>query len=160
MAANWNHVKYSEWIGNTHIPEDVMSIVNAVCEKIGICVQEEVVFYRNRWGKPYASAKGFHISHCTSSYETGPTTDMVPVFIKWLGGLGFEVCASYGDNGMDSATNWHDTYWSTDIAYTPTIVSDEVFYDWDDEEDEDDDDYGYDGCHCSDGYNWRTGEWD
>lgn len=159
MARRWNQKRYDEWIENTHIPEDVMTMVNAVCEKIGICVNEEVVLYRDRWNEPYASAKGFHISHCTSSYETGPTTDMAPVFIKWLGGLGFEVCASYGDNGMDSATNWHDTYWTKDIAYKPTIAYDEKFYDWDDDDDEDDD-YGYDDDHCSDGYNWRTGEWD
>lgn len=159
MAARWNQQRYEEWIENTHIPEDVMTIVNAVCEKIGIYVEEDVVLYRNIYGEPYASAKGFHISHCTSSYATGPTTDMAPVLIKWLSGLGFEVCASYGDNGMDSATNWNDTYWTEDIAYKPTIVYDEVFYDWDGEED-DDDDYGYDGDHCSDGYNWRTGEWD
>lgn len=129
MARKWNHKRYDEWQENTHIPEDVMIMVNAVCEKIGIYVEEEVVLYRNRWAEPYASAKGFRISHCTSSYETGPTVDMAPVFMKWLGGLGFEVCASYGDNGMDSATNWHDTYWTTDIAYKPTMIYDECFYD-------------------------------
>lgn len=145
MAARWNQKKYDEWIENTHIPEDVMTMVVAVCEKIGICVEEDVVLYRNVWSnRPYASAKGFHISHCTSSYTNGPTIDMAPAFIKWLGGLGFEVCASYGDNGMDSATNWQDTYWTKEIAYTPTIAYDEKFYDWDDDDDDDDDnDYGY-----------------
>lgn len=41
---------------------------------------------------------------------------------------------NYGDNGMDSATNWHDTYWSVEIAYTPSMVYDEKFYDWSDED--------------------------
>ena len=138
MARKWNQKRYEDWQENTHIPEDVMIMVNAVCEKIGIYVEESVVLYRDIWGKPYASAKGFQISHCTSSYETGPTVDMTPVFMKWLGGLGFEVCASYGDNGMDSGTNWHDTYWTKEVAYQPTTVYDEKFYDWDDDDDDED----------------------
>lgn len=160
MASRWNQERFDKWEKETHIPEDVMVIVNAVCEKIGICVTEKVVLCRNVWNEPYASAKGFHISHCTSSYATGPTEDMVPVFIKWLGGLGFEVCASYGDNGMDSATNWHDTYWTKEIAYTPTIVHDGVFYDCDDDDYDYDYGYGNGDDHCSFGFNWRTGEWD
>jgi hypothetical protein len=38
------------------------------------------------------------------------------------------------------------------------MVYDNAFYDWDDDDNDDDDDY--DDNHCSDGYNWRTGEWD
>lgn len=37
---------------------------------------------------------------------------------------------------MDSATNWHDTYWSVEIAYTPSMVYDEKFYDWSDEDED------------------------
>lgn len=157
MARRWNQKRYEEWVENTHIPEDVMTIVNAVCEKIGMYVEEEVVDVRNIWDEPVGFAKGFRITHCTSSYADGPSIDMTPTFLTWLGGLGFETCASYGDNGMDSATNWHDTFWTKEVAYTETNVSKSRFYDWDDD---DDDDYGYDDDHCSDGYNWRTGEWD
>ena len=63
---------------------------------------------------------------------------MTPVFMKWLGGLGFHVENSYGDNGLDSATNWHDTYWHKEVSYGKTLVYDEQFWDWDGEYDDDD----------------------
>ena len=59
---------------------------------------------------------------------------MTPVFMKWLKGLGFSVENSHGDNGLDSATNWHDTYWYDDISYRPSYVYDDQFWDWDDED--------------------------
>lgn len=139
MRQIWNQERFNEWNENTHIPEDVMAIVNAVCNELGIVVEETVVEYVNRVGWRYAVAKGFVIVHCTSSFEDGPSEDKAPAFIKWLGGLGFSVCRSYGDNGLDSATNWHDTYWSKEIAYEPTREMEDVFYEWveDDEERED-----------------------
>lgn len=130
----WNSERFEKWENETHIPEDVMKMVNIVCEQIGIAVYEKTIEYRNRGGYIYAFAKGFEISHCTSSYETGPTEDMTPVFMKWLGGLGFHVENSYGDNGLDSATNWHDTWWTKEIAYDATMVYDERFWDWEDDE--------------------------
>ena len=63
---------------------------------------------------------------------------MTPVFMKWIEGLGFEVCGSYGDNGLDSATNGHDTYWNTEIAYTETIRMLGDFYDFYDRYDDED----------------------
>lgn len=52
MAARWNQERYNKWDEETHIPVEVMTIVNAVCEKIGMCVEEEIVLFRNRWNEP------------------------------------------------------------------------------------------------------------
>lgn len=141
MRQVWNQERYDKWEEEVHIPQDIMAIVDAVCEKIGIVVEETVVSYINRGGWRYAVAKGFEITHCTSSLADGPSEDMAPAFIKWLGGLGFEVCRSYGDNGLDSATNWHDTFWTKEIAYKPTMVGDEKFYDWVEGDSDTEDDY-------------------
>ena len=136
MREVWNQERFNEWEETEHIPEDVMTIVNAVCEKIGMCVEETVVSYINRGGWRYAVAKGFEITHCTSSLADGPSVDMTPVFMKWLKGLGFEVCRSYGDNGMDSASNWHDTFWTNEVAYVPSRMFNDAFYDLVEEDNE------------------------
>lgn len=136
----FDYDKFYEWEESTTIPEAVMKVVKAVSNELGFSLNEddvETITYRNRGGHPYAYAKGFTLTHCTSSLETGSTTDYSDVFIKWLGGLGFEKINSYGDNGMDSATNWHDTYWSVEIAYSPSMVYDEVFYEYNDDDYED-----------------------
>lgn len=127
--STWNSDRFAKWQEETHIPEDVMKMVEMIAEKIGISVEETTVDYKNVWGDNIGVAKGFQLSHCTSSYEDGPSEDMTPVFMKWIKGLGFEVCGSYGDNGWDSKTNWHDTCWFTEIAYTETIKMHEYFYD-------------------------------
>lgn len=135
----FDYDKFYEWEDSTNIPEAVMKVVKAVSNELGFSLDEddiETITYRNRGGHPYAYSKGFTLVHCTSSLETGPTEDYSGVFIKWLGGLGFEIVNSYGDNGMDSATNWHDTYWSVEIAYAPSMVYDEKFYDWSDEDED------------------------
>lgn len=133
----WNDNRFLLWDEETHIPEDVMKMVDIVCEQLGIEVEETIVRRENRGGYTYAYAKGFILSHCTSSMEDGPSADMTPVFMKWLGGLGFAICRSYGDNGLDSATNWHDTYWTTEIAYKPTEISADFFYDFPSDEEYD-----------------------
>ena len=61
---------------------------------------------------------------------------MTPVFMRWPKGLGFRIENSYGDNGLDSATNWHDTWWHNEISYEPTLVDSNAFYDWYDTEDD------------------------
>ena len=132
--AKFNHEKFNKWEEETHIPEKIMDMVNWIAEKIGYPVYEETITMFNRGDYPYGFAKGFVVSHCTSSYETGPTTDYAPEFLKWLKGLGFEMGDSYGDNGMDSATNWHDTYWHKEIIYSPSKVYLEEFEDYSDEE--------------------------
>lgn len=141
----FNYEKFDEWEENTHIPEDVMKMVEIVSQQIGIGVEEETITYRNRCGYAYAYAKGFSITHCTSSLADGPSEDMAPVFMRRLGGLGFEIVNSYGDNGMDSVTNWHDTFWTKEIAYSPSQVDRDEFLEWEDEDEDEDyyDDYEY-----------------
>lgn len=136
MKRRWNDEAFRKWEEETHIPEDVMKMVEIVCKQIGIEVYEKTIEYHNRGGHIYAFAKGFELAHCTSSYEDGPSEDMTPVFMKWLGGLGFHVENSYGDNGMDSATNWHDTFWFNEIAYDATMVYDDEFWYYEDDEEE------------------------
>ena len=132
----WNSERFAKWEEETHIPEDVMKMVNIVCEQLGIYVEETTIEHRNRGGYLYGFSKGFVLSHCTSSLEDGPSEDMTPVFMRWLKGLGFRVENSYGDNGLDSATNWHDTWWHNEISYEPTLVDSDTFYDWYDTEDD------------------------
>ena len=132
----WNSERFEKWENETHIPEDVMKMVEIVSEQIGVCVEETTIEHRNRGGYIYGFSKGFVLSHCTSSYEDGPSGDMTPVFMRWLGGLGFEVANSYGDNGLDSATNWHDTWWHNEIYYCNTFVEDGDFWDWQDSYDD------------------------
>lgn len=115
--------KFKEWENNTHIPEKIMNMVRHISEKIGYSIdQEETVVVRNVYGVKIGYGKGFQISHCTSSYADGPSEDYSKEFAQWLEGLGFRIVGSYGDNGMDSATNWHDTFWYHDFVYEPTIT--------------------------------------
>lgn len=116
--------KFNEWSDIKHIPEKVMDMVKFIAEKIGYgdCIEEETITMRNRGGYPYAYAKGFTISHCTFSYLNGPSADYSKEFTSFLKGLGFRIENSYGDNGMDSETNWQDTYWYYDFVYEPSIV--------------------------------------
>lgn len=132
----WNAERFKKWENETHIPEDVQTMVDIVCEKLGIDVEETTIEHRSVYGVLCGFSKGYVISHCTSSYADGPSEDMAPVFIKWLGGLGFYVENSYGDNGLDSDTNWHDTYWHKEISYGGSLVYDEEFWDWEGTEDD------------------------
>ena len=136
MARKWNDARFNAWQEGTHIPEDVMKMVEMIAEQIGISVEETTVDYNNVWGDNVGVAKGFVLSHCTSSLEDGPSEDMTPVFMRRLKGLGFRVENSYGDNGLDSATNWRDTWWHNEISYEPTLVDSDEFYDWYDTEDD------------------------
>ena len=119
---------FEKWEEETHIPEDVWAIAQAVAKQIGIGeLEEETIELRNRGGYTYAYTKGITLTHCTSSYADGPSTDYAPIFLKWMKGLGFYVADSYGDNGMDSATNWHDTYWTEELGYRPIEVGKDRF---------------------------------
>lgn len=127
--------KFAKWENETHIPREIMDIVNAVADKIGCGeVEERTITIYNRGGQVVGWAKGFSLTHCTSSYETGPTPDYSFAMAKWLKGLGFTIENSYGDNGMDSATNWHDTFWTHDFTYKPTEVWEESFIIWEDKD--------------------------
>ena len=132
----WNSERFEKWEEETHIPEDVQRMVDIVCDKLGIYVEETTIEHRSVFGVLIGFSKGYVISHCTSSLADGPSVDMAPVFLQWLGGLGFYQENSYGDNGMDSATNWHDTYWHKELAYRPSMVHDDEFWDWFDTEDD------------------------
>lgn len=135
--AHFNHERFEKWEKENSIPQKTMDMVNWIAEKIGYPVYEETLTIKNRFGVAIGCARGFIVTHCTSSYADGPSEDYTPEFIKWLGGLGFELGDSYGDNGMDSTTNWHDTFWHKEIIYKPSITY-EDFVEFDDEEDEED----------------------
>lgn len=55
-------------------------------------------------------------------------------FAKWLKGLDFSIENSYGDNGMDYSTNWHDTYWTNEFVYNPSKVDEDVFIEWEEKD--------------------------
>lgn len=129
----FDYEKFEKWENEIHIPQAVMDIVNAVAEKIGCTpVEEETIEIQNRVGEVIGYAKGFSLTHCTSSYETGPTPDYSMAMSKWLKGLGFSIENSYGNNGMDSSSNWHDTHWTHEFTYKPTQVWEESFIIWED----------------------------
>lgn len=135
----FNQDKFNKWEDETHIPQDIMTMVNFIAEKIGHDggIEEETIVIRNRGGHVIGYAKGFSITHCTSSNADGPTPDLSGAFKKWLVGLNFKLENSFGDNGMDSATNWHDTFWTNQFIYTPSQTSDEPFIIWDERDYED-----------------------
>lgn len=127
--------KFNKWEQETHIPERIMEMVNFISEKVGCgLIEEETITMYNRGGFSYAYAKGFSLTHCTSSYADGPSPDYSDVMAKWLKGLDFTIENSHGDNGMDSATNWHDTFWTHEFIYKPTIIYDEKFEVWEDKD--------------------------
>lgn len=127
--------EFEAWKENCHIPQDVFGMVQFIAEKIGYGnVEEETISIRNRVGQVIGLAKGFSISHCTSSYEDGPSIDYSSIFKKWLTGLNFEIENSYGDNGMDCSTNLHDTYWTNEFIYTPSQVLEDDFIMWEEKD--------------------------
>lgn len=137
MGARFNQEEFNKWEKETHIPQDVMNMLSFICEKIGVDeIEEETIAIRNIVGGVVGYAKGFTISYCTSSLEDGSSIDYSGVLIKFIKGLDFQIENSYGDNGMDSSTNWHDTYWYYDFIYKPSEVYSVKFEDWDDENEE------------------------
>lgn len=132
----FNKESFEKWENETTIPSNVMGVVNGVFNYLGIpCPVVETIKLYNRGGHIYAYAKGFSITHCTSSYADGPSEDYSIPLSKFLKGLGFYIENSYGDNGMDSATNWHDTFWTNEFVYKDSIVYDEKFIEYDADDD-------------------------
>lgn len=140
----FNKNKFNEWESENHIPEQVKRIVNAVLKEEGYgeafpaidndygeTTNEETIKLYNRGGYVYGYGKGFSLSYCTSSYADGPEADC-KYLINFIKGLGFTIENSFGDNGMDSATNWNDTYWTYEFLYEPSTVYDEEFTIWED----------------------------
>lgn len=135
MKEVFNQERFDKWEEETHIPKEVMDFLDAICKKIGISTpEEETIVLRNRGGHVYGYMKGFSISYCTSSYEDGPSVDYSDTLVKFLKGLDFRIENSYGDNGMDYSTSWHDTYWTYEFGYKPSEVYDEMFYDYEGED--------------------------
>ena len=140
----FNYEALEKWENEKHIPLQVKKMVNAVMETLDMppafCLDddalEEVIIMRNRGGYIYARGKGFHLSYCTSSYAEGPDADP-RYLINFIKGLGFRIENSYGDNGMDSATNWHDTYWTYDFLFEQSVTYEENFVIWEDGDYED-----------------------
>ena len=145
----FNQEKFNKWEEETEIPEKIINMVNFICDKVGICMLEDTIVMRNRGGYPYAYGKGLTYSYCTSSYADGPDVDYSEEMRKWICGLGFKIVNSYGDNGMDSSTNWHDTYWHYDFLYEPSMVYAEEFEEYN-VDDECDDEYGEYEDECYD----------
>ena len=119
-------------------------MVKHICDKVGCDIgDEKVLTLRSVYGYEYGYCKGFTLTHCTSSYAEGPSDDYSEELIEWLKGLGFAIVGSYGDNGMDSATNWHDTFWTYEFGYLPSEVSKDKFRIYDDDDDDEYDDERY-----------------
>ena len=133
----FDYEAFDKWEQETHIPEKILTMANAIAKEVGCepLVEETIKIY-NRGGYVIGYAKGFILSHCTSSYADGPSPDYSKEMAMWLKGLGFVIENSHGDNGMDSATNWHDTYWFDEFIYKPTESSDD-FTIWEDDDYED-----------------------
>lgn len=136
------YVKYYDWCNQQHIPTEIKNMVNFIGEKIGYGKvfeddEEGVIRMYNRGGYVYGYGKGFTITHCTSSYADGPGIDYSSAFLKWIKGLGFRIENSYGNNGMDSESNWHDTFWNYDFIYEGTeIDADRMDFSVDEESEE------------------------
>lgn len=123
--------KYAAFVESQVIPQTIKRIVRAVAVECGMLDpfpddSEDTIPLRNRGGWTYAYGKGFVLSYCTSSLENGPDADPRYI-IDFIKGLGFTIENSYGDNGMDGSTNWHDTYWNYDFLYKPSVKQIEEF---------------------------------
>lgn len=138
----FDYERFNEWESKKHIPEQVRRIVNAVLVSEGYHrpfpdpdeleadeTGEETITIYNRGGYAIAYGKGFSLSYCTSSLIDGPEADC-RYLIDFIKGMGFVIENSHGDNGMDSTTNWHDTYWTYEFLYEPSKVYDEEFVIW------------------------------
>ena len=137
MKRTWNNTAFEKWENETHIPEKTMDMLNWICEKIGIFPPiEETISLRSVYGIEYGLCKGFSLTHCTSSLADGPSKDYSQELKGFIKGLGFEIVGSHGDNGLDSATNWHDTFWTYDFGYMPTKTNINNFYDYPEDYDE------------------------
>lgn len=134
----FDYERFDKWVDDEQIPQTVKRIVDSVMCELGFVEpfyngNEEVIELSNRGGWTYAYGKGFCLSYRTSSMLDGPDADPKYI-IKFIKGLGFCIENSYGDNGLDAATNWHDTYWHYDFLYKPSVVMREEFEDYSDEE--------------------------
>ena len=102
-------------------PDKVANALRNIEKVFGIEFEvDEEIPLLNRGGWAYAVGKGLRYSYCTSSMLDGPGYDYSKEFNIMLKGLGFEQANSFGDNGLDSATNFQDTYWNYEYLYSPS----------------------------------------
>lgn len=117
---------FSEWESNTHIPQKVMNMVNAIAKQVGCGeVEEETIYVYNIYGYIVGYAKGFALTHCTYNLSDGASPDYSSEMEMWLKGLDFSIENSYGDNGKLS--NGRDCYWWDEFIYNPSKVWKEAF---------------------------------
>lgn len=103
-------------------PDKVANALQNIEKVFGVMFnEEEEIILRNRGGWAYANGKGISYSYCTSSMLDGPSYDYSDEFSFMLKALGFRLENSFGDNGLDSATNWQDTYWTYEWIYKPSV---------------------------------------
>ena len=84
----FDYEAFDKWENENHIPEQVKRIVNAVLKSEGYeepfgkidtdcgnTTNEGTISIRNRGGHVIGYGKGFSMSYCTSSLESGPDVD-------------------------------------------------------------------------------------
>lgn len=106
-----------------HLPDKVGYALSNIEKVFGINFNEVEVVLKNRGGLAYAKGWGVSYSYCTSSLLDGPSYDYSDEFKTMLRALGFELANSYGDNGLDSSTNWQDTYWTYEWIFKDTEMT-------------------------------------
>lgn len=110
-----------EYNPESKVPQKVVTLLDRMEKLFGVCFDYHPAFkLYNRGGWPYAEVEAFSYSVCTSSCAEGPDIDWSDEIKQILLNLGF-FCHGAGDNGMDSATNWQDTYWTYYFCYKPTL---------------------------------------
>ena len=121
----WKSNKISqveESYSNFEIPQKILNLIDK-CEKIFSCeitVKDRVYLY-DGGGNKIAIGAGISLTHTTSSISDGPSHDYSEEIFSFLKHARFEKSNSFGDNGMDSSTNYEDTYWIDEFIYTPTM---------------------------------------
>ena len=67
----WNSERFAKWEEGTHIPEDVMKMVEIVSEQIGVCVEETTIEHRNRGdtSMDFLRDSYYHTAHLLSKMD-------------------------------------------------------------------------------------------
>jgi hypothetical protein len=115
--------KKEEYHSNTEeLPSKTLNLIKK-CEEIFNCkieIKDKVYLYDGS-GSQIAVGPGVSVTHRTGSMSSGPSDDYSEEIFKFLKHNGFIKSNSYGDNGMDSATNHRDTYWTKEFIYKPKM---------------------------------------
>lgn len=104
------------------MPSKYIALLQRISDVFGVYIETpHPIMIVNRGGYGIGYGLGFTLQHRTSSIADGPDYDYKNEIMSILKSCGFAVERSYGDNGLDYSTNWHDTYWNYDIVYQPSI---------------------------------------